>query len=150
MCVPQRICTTCPTTGPPLPLPTAVSPPAPTSFTTATSLSLSLAEVALVGDVEAAVVLANPQSIKEQLERQQRRSSDHPPRTMSLTRMSSSSSSPTVGDKDDGGGIDDIVSQYHSLGFKVGQINGSDATYVRERRSILCGGIAPTSICHWK
>ena len=42
-----------------------------------------------MGDDKAAVVLANPQSIKEQLEQQQRRSSDHPPRTMLLTRMSS-------------------------------------------------------------
>ena len=81
--------------------------------------SSSMTKISSAGDMKAAAILANPQSLKEQLERQR---SDHQ-RTMSLTMM-----------PEDGYGIDDVVSQYASLGFEVSQINGS-ATYVLESRS---------------
>jgi hypothetical protein len=81
--------------------------------------SSSMTKISSAGDMKAAAILANPQSLKEQLERQR---SDHQ-RTMSLTMM-----------PEDGYGIDDVVSQYASLGFEVNQINGS-TTYVLESRS---------------
>jgi len=76
-------------------------------------------------DLNAALVLTNPQSIKdqssqviEQMKQQQQ----------------SRSSLPTTD-----GGVEDVVAQYLSLGFEVSQMNGS-ATYFQESRRRLVEG----------
>ena len=75
-------------------------------------------------NMSAAAILANPQSIKEQLERLDRR------RQSKQSSMASTTTTTTTTTEGCG---DDVVMQYLSLGFEVSRINGS-ARYVREVR----------------